>query len=142
MRKYFFMVGCAALLLGSWMNVASADDNLMSKFGGRDGLQKVVDDSVDLWTKDPRIASNFVNANLPHLKAMLGEQFCGLLNGGCTYAGQNMKTAHTGRNLSNADFNSLAEDLQIVMEQHGVPFSAQNKLVAQLASMQRDVVTR
>ena len=142
MRKYVFMAGCAALLLGGWMNVASADDSLMSKFGGRDGLQKIVDDSVDLWAKDPRISKNFVNANLPHLKAMLGDQFCGLLNGGCTYSGLDMKSAHTGRNLGNADFNSLAEDLQIVLDQHGVPFLAQNKLVGQLAAMQRDVVTR
>jgi hemoglobin len=142
MRKYFLIAGCAALMLSSWMPIANAGDNMMGKFGGRDGLQKVVDDSVDLWAKDPRIAKNFDNANLPHLKAMLGEQFCELLGGGCKYAGLDMKAAHTGRNLKNADFNFLAEDLQIVMSQHDVPFWAQNKLVAQLASMQRDVVTR
>jgi hemoglobin len=142
MRKYFLIAGCAALMLSSWMPIANADDNMMGKFGGRDGLQKVVDDSVDLWAKDPRIAKNFDNANLAHLKAMLGEQFCELLGGGCKYAGLDMKTAHTGRNLKNSDFNFLAEDLQIVMSQHDVPFWAQNKLVAQLASMQRDVVTR
>jgi hemoglobin len=73
---------------------------------------------------------------------MLGEQFCELLGGGCKYAGLDMKSAHAGRDLKNADFNFLAEDLQIVMSQHEVPFRAQNKLVAQLASMQRDVVTR
>lgn len=142
MRKYLLIAGCTALMLTSWMPAANAEDSLMDKFGGRDGLQKVVDDSVNLWAKDPRIAKHFANADLPHLKAMLGEQFCELLGGGCKYTGLDMKAAHTGRDLKNSDFNFLAEDLQIVMSQHEVPFRAQNKLVAQLASMQRDVVTR
>lgn len=91
---------------------------------------------------DPRIGHHFANARLPYLKAQLGEQFCELLGGGCKYAGADMKSSHAGRNLTNADFNFLAEDLQIVMAQHGVPFSAQNKLVAKLAPMQRDIVTK
>lgn len=37
---------------------------------------------------------------------------------------------------------TLVEDMQRAMRKHHVPFAAQNKLLAKLASMKRDVVER
>jgi hemoglobin len=55
---------------------------------------------------------------------------------------RDMKTVHQDLQITNAMFNALAEDLQIAMEQHNVPSSISNKLVAKLAPMQRDIVTK
>ncbi len=53
-----------------------------------------------------------------------------------------MKVAHQGLALKNSDFNALAEDLQRSMDKEGVPFRAQNALLAKLAQMDRTVVTK
>ena len=53
-----------------------------------------------------------------------------------------MSTAHQQMHITNAQFNALAEDLQIAMDKHGVASSVQNKLIAKLAPMQRAVVTK
>jgi hemoglobin len=45
-------------------------------------------------------------------------------------------------NLRNADFNALAEDFQLAMDDAGVPFVDQNVLLKQLAPMQHQIVTK
>ena len=53
-----------------------------------------------------------------------------------------MKRSHEGQNIDRAAFNALVEDLQDAMDKNGVPFHAQNKLLAKLAPMYRDVQDR
>ena len=51
------------------------------------------------------------------------------------YKGGDMKTVHANMNISNAEFNALAECLYSALEKHNVPYSMQNKLIAMLAPM-------
>ena len=51
-----------------------------------------------------------------------------------------MRTAHAKLNLTNAQFNALAEDLYLALDRVRVPYRLQNKLIAMLAPMQRDIV--
>ncbi len=50
-----------------------------------------------------------------------------------------MKSAHAKFKVGRNEFNSLVESLQIAMDKHNVPFTAQNQLLAKLAPMYRDV---
>jgi hemoglobin len=52
-----------------------------------------------------------------------------------------MKTAHADLDIRKGDFNALVEVLQQAMDARGIPFRAQNQLLAQLAHMHRDVIT-
>lgn len=76
------------------------------------------------------------------LKRTLSEQFCYLLAAGCDYSGRDMRTAHAQMGVTKADMNALVENLQAAMREAGVPFAAQNRLLAKLAPMSRDVVER
>ena len=111
-------------------------------FGGRDGLLKVASLGIDHVLMDSRIKDKFSNANIPRLKIMLGLQFCALLDGPCQYTGKDMAAAHRGMGLKDADFDALAEDFQVAMNELGVPFRYQNVLVAKLAAMEKPIVTR
>lgn len=53
-----------------------------------------------------------------------------------------MEAAHRDLGLQRADLNALVENLQRAMREGKVPFSAQNRLLAKLAPMERDVVVR
>lgn len=111
-------------------------------FHGLPGVTRIASSLVDRVVVDPRIKDIFAAADRVRLKRTLAEQFCYLLNGGCTYTGRDMATAHKGQGLQTSDFNALVEDLQIAMDAEHVPFRAQNVLLAKLAPMERVVVER
>jgi len=111
-------------------------------FGGREGIARIAARTVDLSKADPRIAAIFVAHDTVRLKRTLGEQFCYLLGAGCDYSGRDMRTAHTEMGVTKADMNALVENLQAAMREAGVPFAAQNRLLAKLAPMSGQVVER
>jgi hemoglobin len=121
---------------------AHADDTLYKQFGEKEGLRKIVDDMYDNVLADPRTAPYFEDAPVKRIKPKLVEQFCVLLEGPCEYTGRSMKRAHEGHAIDRAAFDALVEDLQAAMDKNGVPFRAQNKLLAKLAPMYRDVQDR
>jgi hemoglobin len=115
---------------------------LVADFGGREGIRRIAIRTVDLSEADPRIAEIFAAHDMVRLKRTLDEQFCYLLGAGCDYTGRDMRAAHAGLGATKADLNALVENLQIAMREAGVPFAAQNRLLAKLAPMSKDVVER
>lgn len=142
-RALIRRAACAPIVLGALLSPsAQADDSLYREFGQQPGLVKIIDDFYDLLLVDPRTQPYFEGAPIKRIKQKLAEQFCVLLDGPCVYTGRTMKRAHEGQNIDRAAFNALVEDLQTAMDKNGVPFRAQNKLLAKLAPMYRDVQDR
>lgn len=115
---------------------------LFSDLGDRPGLERIVEAATAIWTSDPRISATFEETNLVRFKRLLVDQLCQLSGGGCPYTGRDMREAHKGLHLVTRQFNILAEDLQVAMDRLDIPFSVQNRLLALLAPMHRDVVSR
>ena len=118
---------------------AHAEPTTFEKFGGKPGLVLIVDDFMRNLIAAPLTQPFFDNPKQDFIKLMLVEQFCELLDGGCKYQGRDMKSSHANFKVNRAEFNSLVESLQIAMDKHQVPFTAQNQLLAKLAPMYRDV---
>jgi hemoglobin len=114
---------------------------VLEQFGGEAGLTKLMDTFMAGLLADEKMGPFFANSDQARVKRQLVEQFCVILGGDCTYTGRDMKSSHAGLGIDRADFNRLVEVLQVAMDQHDVPFSAQNKLLAKLAPMHREVVT-
>lgn len=121
---------------------AKADDALYHDLGERPGIAKIVDDATANFLADDRIKATFDNTNMDRFKGLLTDQLCVVAGGPCVYKGRTMHEAHKGLHLTDHDFNALVEDLQKGMDKAGVPFPTQNRLLARLAPMHRDVVTR
>ncbi|HEY3800665.1 MAG TPA: group 1 truncated hemoglobin [Caulobacteraceae bacterium] len=119
-----------------------AGDAVYKAFHEKDGIQRIMDDFIQRITTDPRIGRRFNGANLDRLNLLLVQQVCYLTGGPCEYTGRDMKTVHASMGLKNDDFNALAEDLQLSMDREQVPFWAQNQLLAKLAPMQHQIVTK
>ena len=117
-------------------------DAMARAFGGQDGIRRIAERTVTLSESDPRIASIFAATDNVRLRRTLFEQFCYILNAGCDYSGRDMATAHRDLGTQRGDLNALVENLQAAMREEGVPFSAQNRFLAKLAPMERDVVVR
>jgi hemoglobin len=139
MRYSLGIFATVALLAGPALG---ADDPLYAEMGGKAGLDRLVDASVDLYLADPRIKMHFAETNLERLRAQFKDQFCQVAGGPCAYKGHDMEAAHKGLKLTNYDFAAVVEDLQIAMDKAGIPFAVQGRFLARLAPMKPDVVTR
>jgi hemoglobin len=116
--------------------------DLFAAFHGPEGISRIVDDLVEHVQRDSRLTEIFKASDFVRLRRTLKEQFCYILNGGCSYTGRDMKSVHADHGVTTAEFNALVEVLQIAMTREGVAFSAQNRLLAKLAPMKRNTVTR
>ncbi|PHV09190.1 hypothetical protein CSQ96_01470 [Janthinobacterium sp. BJB412] len=142
----------AGLLLAAALAAAPAraqtpygEDSTFRGLGGKAGIQAIVATLIPLATADARIREQFVDTDLKQLAERLVEQLCEFSGGPCRYTGKykdrDMASAHVDLKISNAQFNALTEDLQLAMAAHGVANAVQNKLIAKLAPMRRDIVT-
>ncbi len=120
---------------------AMAGDALYQTFGAKPGLVKLMDDFMIRLLADPRTGPHFKPADQKHVKEQLVDQFCVLIGGPCEYKGADMESTHSNLDITKSDFNALVEVLQQSMDAQGIPFSQQNKLLAKLAPMHRDVIT-
>ena len=117
-------------------------DAMAQAFGGQEGIRKIADKLVDRIHTDPRIEDIFRGQDLVRLRRTLFEQFCYILNAGCNYTGRDMRTAHKNMGTQVADLNALVENLQNAMDEQDIPFALQNRFLAKLAPMKKDVVER
>lgn len=132
---------CAALLgLALTAHAQPADDSLYRQLGGQPGLTKLMDDFMTRLLADKRMNPFFKDVDHQHVKAQLVAQFCEVSGGPCKLKGPDMKKAHEGMDITRRDFNALVEVLQDSMSAQGIAFSTQNKLLARLAPMHRDIV--
>jgi len=121
---------------------ARADKTLYDSMGGEPALRTAVEHFADLVQTDDRINFTFAEADMSKFKKLIFEQLCNLSGGPCKYTGRDMRTSHVKLNINNAEFNALAEDLYIALDRAGIPYRLQNKLMALLAPMQHDIVTK
>ena len=120
---------------------AAQPDALFKTFGEKAGLARLMDDFMVRLVADARTGPFFKDSNLKLVKSQLVDQFCVLTGGGCPYKGDTMKEVHGGMKINKSDFNALVELLQLAMDAQGIPFTAQNQLLAKLAPMHRDTIT-
>ena len=118
----------------------AAGRTLFESMGGEGVLRSAVDHFADLLVADDRLNFTFADADMAKFKKLLYEQFCELSGGPCHYTGRDMRTAHAKLKLGTAEFNALAEDLYIALGKAGVAYRQQNRLMALLAPMKRDIV--
>jgi hemoglobin len=138
--RHLLPIGLAILMVMA--GPSRAAETLYSDLGERPTLVRIVDDATNRWLADQRIKDTFDDVNIDRFKKRLVDQLCEVSGGPCHYTGRNMYLAHKGLHLDEAQFNALVEGLQAAMDDCDVPFRTQNRLLAVLAPMERDVVTR
>ena len=130
----------AALVAGAAFAQTAPNDALYQQLGGQPGLVKLTDDFMLRLLADPRMNPFFRDTDQKVLKSRLAAQFCEVSGGPCQFKGKDMKTVHSGQDINKSDFNTLVEVLQQSMDAQGIPFTAQNRLLARLAPMHREIV--
>jgi hemoglobin len=129
------------LALGACVdNKSMQSASLYDRLGGKPAITAVVDQFVTNVAGDKRINAFFANADIPHLKMELVDQICQASGGPCTYTGRDMKTAHQGMGIKDADFNALVEDLVAALDKFKVPEKEKGELLGVLGPLKKDIV--
>jgi hemoglobin len=156
MRKTLVAVAIAFVFaLGSLSPaVATVKDKKMAKqaslykrLGGKKAIKAVVDEFVNNVAGDNRINKFFADTakspkRLAMFKGKLVDQICQASGGPCKYKGKDMKTAHKGMGVGDADFNALVEDLVKALDKFNVGATEKGELLGALGPMKADIVEK
>ena len=126
---------------------AQANKSLYDRLGDKAAIVAVVDDFVANCAADKRInmffAATAADKNrLAAFKNTLVDQICEAAGGPCKYKGKDMKSAHAGMGISNADFNALVEDLTKSLNKFKVGKAEQDQLLGVLGPMRSQIVEK
>jgi hemoglobin len=119
---------------------AGGGGKLFDRLGGLPAIEKVTGDFIAIAVKDERINQRFQNADAANLKKQLVDQICNASGGPCEYKGKDMKTAHTGMKITDAEFDALVEDLVKALKDNGVKDPEIQELGGALGKLRGDIV--
>jgi hemoglobin len=142
--RYSLLLGLAALVSGTAL--AANETTLYQRLGGKPAITAVVDEFVARVAADTRINAFFALTasdpkRLAAFKGKLVDQICEASGGPCKYTGKDMKSAHAGMGIHEADFNALVEDLVGALDKFKVATADKNTLLGVLGPMKADIVT-
>ncbi len=115
---------------------------LYERLGGEAGIRKIVNDVLDKNHNNSLIGHHFQNVNMNRLKQLVFEFFSMGTGGPHHYTGRDMLTAHTGLNISEADFQIANQDTLQALKENGVGEAEINEVITILNSMKEDIVRK
>jgi len=146
------LLGWGLLLLFVAVNVgacasttqeAPKGPSLYRRLGGREGIALVVGDFTANMAADPRVNERFKGAKpaeIERFKSNLADQICEATGGPCSYIGKDMKTAHEGMRITEAEWNATVENLVKALDKNNVQAQAKQELLGALGPMKKDIV--
>lgn len=127
------------------------EKTLYERLGGEKAIEAVVDDFVGRAAANPKV--NITRKGTPmewkatpenvaavkkHLVMLVG-----MLTGGPQkYQGRDMKTAHKGMMITDAEFDAIAGDLKATLDKFNVPAKEQDELLKIVGSTRGDIVEK
>jgi len=137
------LVGCTE---GQKANPATRAASLYERLGGEKAIAKVVDDFVANVVADTKIKKkhkdHFEKGDVAGLKRKLIDQIGQATGGPQKYTGKNMKDAHKGLGIDDADFDALVADLRKALDDNKAAAADRDELLKMLAPMRADVVEK
>ncbi len=138
------VAGVLALAASVWvspnLNRAEAEKSLYDRLGGKGAITAVVDEFVNRTVADSRVNFRFASTDAKQFKALNVDFVCQATGGPCQYQGKDMKTAHRGMRISDAEFDILAGHLTATLKKFKVPRRERQELLAIIASTRKDIV--
>ena len=145
MRRFHSLIPFLALACAPTPQPRPQQASLYTRLGGTPAITAVVDEFAARVVRDDRIKHFFKPAiddpgELASFKAHLAQMICQTSGGPCIYEGQNMKTAHEGMGITDADFDALIEDLVVALTVFKVGEKEKSELLGGLGALRKDIV--
>ena len=122
---------------------SQSKDSLYKRLGGYDAVAAVTDDMLGRLIADPQLNKFFVGLNdvsKTRIRQHFVDFLCKATGGPCAYTGQDMKTAHAGLNITEADWAAAVKDLQATLDKFKVPDRERGEVLSAVSSLKPDIV--
>ena len=140
--KTLHLIASGLIALSLSTGAIAGDKTLYDRLGGTPALQAVVGELWNVVAADARINGRFKHTKPEAFGGQLVAFLCQASGGPCQYQGRDMKAAHTGMMLTDAEFNALADDTTKALNKFSVPAKEQGEVIGLLASLKGDIVNR
>lgn len=117
-----------------------AQENLYDKFGGREGIEKVVEVFYECILADPTVNHFFDHTDMEKQKRHQTLFISYALGGPNQYSGRSMAKAHEGLNLQPKHFTAIVNHLDYALAHHGVSKEDRGKVLEKINSLKDDVL--
>ena len=147
--------GCAlaALVTMLWMPTAAgaAQDKpapaktLYQRMGGYDTLAGIIGDFIDRLKSDhafDRFGGGRSANSLGRTKQLVVDQVCWMTGGPCFYIGRDMKTAHEGLKITEAEWESSTAKLKAALDKFKIAEPEQTEFLAMIGKLKPDIVEK
>jgi hemoglobin len=118
--------------------------SLYERLGRYDGIAKIADEYLRGVRTDPQFArfSGRGADSLARARQLLKEQWCALTGGPCVYVGRDMRTAHGGLGISEADWSASMKHLTAALEKCRVSGTDKDEFLALIDSLKQQFVEK
>jgi hemoglobin len=134
----------AVCLLCSVAQAQAKPDSLYKRLGGYDAVAAVTDDFIGRLVTDPQLKRFFAGHStdsLKRIRQLIVDQLCAATGGPCVYVGRDMKTAHAGLNITDADWELAVKHLVATLDKFKVPQKEKDEVLGAIGGMKADIVT-
>jgi hemoglobin len=144
------MMRYATLLLALLLSVgAFGQDNkpaktLYERIGRYDAISTIADAYLKGIRADPQFArfSGRGADSLRRARQLLKDQLCALTGGPCVYAGRDMKTAHGGLGITNAEWAANMKYMAAALDESHVPPTEKREFLVIVDSLRPAIVEK
>ena len=140
-RILLFAIGLA---LGVTKGQEKPRATLYERVGRYDGIATIVDEYFKNVRADPQFA-RFAGRgadSLKKAKQLLKDQLCALTGGPCTYIGRDMKTAHGGLGITDADWEENMKHVTAALEKAQVSGHEKDEFLEIVGSLKPQIVEK
>jgi hemoglobin len=122
---------------------AQQQATLYRRLGGYDAIAAVTDDFVGRLAGDPQLKHFFGGLSVDSQKRLrqhVVDFLCNATGGPCLYLGRDMKTAHTGLGITEADWNASVNHLVATLDKFKVPEKEKGEVLGAISGLKGDIV--
>jgi len=125
-------------------SAAVPSDTLYARMGGYDVIAAMADDFIAWIVADDRLSRLFVtgytDARIKVIRQHVVDLLCQLTGGPCVYTGRDMKTAHKGLGIDEADWKTASDLLIAALTKYRVGPQEQREFMQIIEDMKADVI--
>ena len=120
---------------------------LYERLGGREGISRIVDDTVEAHMNNPAVNARFLPykeqpEKLAVIKQHTIEFFSSGSGGPAIYNGKDMVTAHKGMNISPAEYMHVIDDIFAALDKNSISEDTKKDVLSILWSLKGMIVSQ